>query len=262
MSTAANNIVIMAGGLGKRMSSELPKVLHNLGNIPMLVRIVQQAMMLKPYKILIVVGKYKKIIEETLSKYVSLKNIVFIIQEQALGTGHAIMCCRDFLLSNKSDSVLILSGDTPLVKSSTMYNMLNPTTNVNVCVTVAEDPSGYGRIVETDGVFEKIVEEKDCSDEERKIKKINGGMYAFNNNLLCKYLPYLTNNNAQKEYYLTDMIQIIKEHEQVAIGTHEISKNQQYEIRGVNTKKQLTDLEQYITPLSFEDRGRMDQWCL
>lgn len=257
-----NIIVIMAGGLGKRMFSDIPKVLHEIGGEPMLVRVLRQAIKLNPYKILLVVGKYKEIIEETISKYISIHNICFIDQSEARGTGHAIMCCRETLLTIPGSNVLILSGDTPLVRSNTMESLLDNVKSVNVTVTNMEDPYGYGRIIENNNVFEKIVEEKDCSDEERKVKKINCGMYVFNNNLLCKYLPYLTNNNAQKEYYLTDMIQIIKEHEQIVIDTYEISKKQQHEIKGVNTKEQLMEVEQYITPFSFEEHGRMDQWIL
>jgi UDP-N-acetylglucosamine diphosphorylase/glucosamine-1-phosphate N-acetyltransferase len=262
--SAKSTVIIMAGGLGKRMYSDLPKVLHKIGDVPMLVRVVREATALDPERILIVVGKYKDVIEETLAKYVSLDNIEFILQEEAQGTGHAILCCREALLSisNSGTKVLILSGDTPLVKSSTMRDMLMTTKNVNVAVTVLDNPHGYGRIVEKTGVFEKITEEKDCTNEEKAIRKINCGMYAFNADVLCTYLPHLKNDNAQKEYYLTDMIQIIKENEETVVNTYEIPQNRQFELKGVNTREQLAELEQYVTPSSFEKHGKSDNWML
>jgi bifunctional UDP-N-acetylglucosamine pyrophosphorylase/glucosamine-1-phosphate N-acetyltransferase len=136
------------------------------------------------------------------------------------------------------------------------------TKNVNVAATVLDNPHGYGRIVEKTGVFEKITEEKDCTNEEKAIRKINCGMYAFNADVLCTYLPHLKNDNAQKEYYLTDMIQIIKENEETVVNTYEIPQNRQFELKGVNTREQLAELEQYVTPSSFEKHGKSDNWML
>ena len=109
-----NVIIIMAGGLGKRMNSELPKVLHKINGKPLLLNVVQESMLLTPLKIYIVVGKYRNIIEQTLCQYISLDNIEFIMQPEALGTGHAIQCCRTELLKYYDTNVVILSGDTPV----------------------------------------------------------------------------------------------------------------------------------------------------
>jgi len=238
-----NIIIVMAGGLGKRMNSDLPKVLHNFGNKPMLLKIVHKAMLLDPLKIFIVVGKYRNIIEETLRQYISLDNIEFIIQPEALGTGHAIQCCRDELLKYNDTNVVILSGDTPLLKSATIRDIMDNFHKVKIVTTIMNNPSGYGRIIETDGVFHKIVEEKDCSLEEKLVKKVNCGVYAFETDVLCKYLPLLQNNNAQNEYYLTDVIELIKNGEQINIDLYDIPEDKQIQIMGVNTIEQLTALE-------------------
>lgn len=241
--------IIMAGGLGKRMCSDLPKVIHKINNKPLLVYVIEETKLINPKKILIIVGKYHDIIKKTLSEYMSLENIHFIIQPEALGTGHAIQCCRDELLQYQNTNIVILSGDTPLIKHTTIKDIFNHFQNVKIVTTIMENPFGYGRIIDKNGIFERITEEKDCNDNEKCIKKVNCGIYAFNSYLLCKYLPLLTNHNAQKEYYLTDIIELIKNGEKINIELFNIPKEQQIEIMGVNTKEQLEELEQQITPI-------------
>ena len=244
-------IIIMAGGLGKRMNSHLPKVLHYIGGKPMIVHILQQVFLLNPVKIFIVVGKFRDMIEETLASYIPLENIEFILQEEALGTGHAIQCCRNKLLLckniNENINVVILSGDTPFIQSSTIIGMLLNfhLGKVKIVTTVMQKPYGYGRIIESplDGTFEKIIEEKDCSSLEKKVQKVNCGIYIFDLAVLCKYLPLLTNQNAQEEYYLTDIIELIKNGEQTNVDTYNIPEERQIEITGVNTIEQLKELE-------------------
>ena len=233
-------VIIMAGGLGKRMQSTLPKVLHEVLDKPMLVHVVERALELNPTKIFVVVGKYLPVIAETLSHYDLIKHVDFINQPQALGTGHAIQCCRDEL--NIDANVLILSGDVPLIKTNTLKEMINELNYARIMTTKLEDPHGYGRIIEKEGIFQKIVEEKDCDDEERKCQKTNAGIYAFNSKILYKYLPFLSNDNAQKEYYLTDIVEIIKQNEGVEIDLYDMPIEKQIELTGVNTKEQLEEL--------------------
>ena len=242
-----NLIIIMAGGLGKRMNSNIPKVLHNICGKPMLVHVIHQAKLLSPKKILIVVGKYKDLIEKTLFQHISFDKIEFILQPEALGTGNAIQCCRDELLKYNDTNVIILSGDTPLLQSTTVNNMLIDFNVAKIVTTNMLLPTGYGRIVEQNGVFDKIVEEKDCSIEQKLIKKVNCGVYVFNSNILCKYLPLLTNQNAQNEYYLTDIIELIKDGENIHIDLYDIPEEKQIEIMGVNTIEQLTELEKIVS---------------
>ena len=242
------HVLILAGGLGKRMQSDLPKVLHKLMGKPMLVRVIETAFSLSPEKIFLIVGKYEPVIRETLTKYISLDNIIFVNQREALGTGHAVQCALPQLNTlPKNDKVLILSGDVPLLKENTMKSMFSSNHLVNLLTTLYDDPHGYGRIITNkSGDFLKITEEKDCNDEERKIQVINAGVYSFEIDLLCNYLPKITNDNAQQEYYLTDIFEIILENENMEIGLVELPKERSLELIGINTKEQLEELERKL----------------
>ena len=241
-------VVIMAGGLGKRMDSVLPKVLHKIGKFPMIVHLLMKLKILekthKIDKILIVVGKYREIIQKKIAKYLATDVITFIDQPNPLGTGHAIQCCIEELKQYRNHNTLILSGDVPLLSAILMYNMVKNVSTSRLMTAIFDEPHGYGRIIENNqSVFEKIVEEKDCNEAERQIKKINCGIYTFDCQILCKYLPELRNNNAQKEYYLTDILEIIKNNEKVNIELYNIEKEKHHETIGVNTKSQLDELE-------------------
>jgi UDP-N-acetylglucosamine diphosphorylase/glucosamine-1-phosphate N-acetyltransferase len=241
-------VVIMAGGLGKRMDSVLPKVLHKIGKFPMIVHLLMKLKILekthKIDKILIVVGKYREIIQKKIAKYLATDVITFIDQPNPLGTGHAIQCCIEELKQYTNHNTLILSGDVPLLSAILMYNMVKNVSTSRLMTAIFDEPHGYGRIIENNqSVFEKIVEEKDCNEAERQIKKINCGIYTFDCQILCKYLPHLKNNNAQKEYYLTDILEIIKNNEKVNIELYNIEKEKHHETIGVNTKSQLDELE-------------------
>lgn len=248
MLTKKNIVVILAGGLGKRMYSDIPKVLHLLLDKPMLVHVIEQARSVNPEKILVVVGKCKDLIVSTLKQYVSLDDLEFILQEEPLGTGHAVQCCKSRLLDYQAHggpmNVLILSGDVPLIQKTTLVNLLNGQDGCLV-VTEMENPTGYGRIVVRSDEFVKIVEEKDCTEAEKRIQQVNCGIYAFDVGLLCKHIGSLTNQNAQKEYYLTDILEIIQK--EATIGMYSISKERQFEIMGVNTVEQLKELEAVAT---------------
>ena len=245
--------IIMAGGLGKRMESNTPKVLHKVGGIPMINHILLNLKEISTFvnleKVIIVVGKYKDQIKDIIEELVDLPKIVYVMQEVPQGTGHAIMCCKNELVEHPHSNVLILSGDVPLLSTYTMKNLLSMKSDVKLIITKMDDPTGYGRIVINDGIFEKIVEQKDCSKQELEIVEINGGIYCIKSNLLCKYLSYLRNDNNQSEYYLTDIIEIIKIHEKIDVDMLEIENEKKYEIIGVNTVQQLLELEELIKKL-------------
>jgi UDP-N-acetylglucosamine diphosphorylase/glucosamine-1-phosphate N-acetyltransferase len=243
--------VIMAGGLGKRMNSSLPKVLHKISGIPMICHILLKLKVLSNIvnvnKILVVVGKYKDVIKEELDRCSDiLPDIEYVIQDEPLGTGHAIQCCINNLSGFPESEVLILSGDVPLLSLSTMNALINMNEKVKIVTTRINDPTGYGRIVEVNEKFDKIVEQKDCNKRELEIKEINCGIYATKSEYLCKYLHCLKNNNSQNEYYLTDIIEIIKREECLDVGILKIPEENIYEILGVNTIEQLKELEKLI----------------
>jgi UDP-N-acetylglucosamine diphosphorylase/glucosamine-1-phosphate N-acetyltransferase len=247
-----NNVVavIMAGGLGKRMESEIPKVLHKINDIPMINCILMQlknlSFIVNLEKIIIIVGKYEEEIKEVVDELIGLPEIAYIKQEIPQGTGHAIMCCKPELSMYSNSNILILSGDVPMLSAYTMKNLLNMKSNVKFITAKIDDSTGYGRIVLKDGKFVKIVEHKDCTEKELSISLINSGIYCIKSNLLCKYLHLLSNENNQSEYYLTDIIKIIKDNEKIDIDMLEIEKEKIYEIVGINTINQLKELEQII----------------
>jgi UDP-N-acetylglucosamine diphosphorylase/glucosamine-1-phosphate N-acetyltransferase len=246
VSNAKLVIAILAGGLGKRMNSEIPKVLHLIGGEPMLVKIIKEAQKLHPEKILIVVGKYYSLIKHTLESYLPLDNINFIFQDQPMGTGHALKCCLIALDEFIDSKILVLSGDVPLLKENTMKDIISVKSN-NLClvVTSIQNPIGYGRIIKNEDTnkFKAIVEEKDCTEKEREITLVNCGIYLFTHFTLFHYLPLIKNNNSQNEYYLTDIVDLLVK-DNYEVETLEIPFDKQKEILGVNTIEQLNELNE------------------
>ena len=242
-----NVVVILAGGLGKRMKSNIPKVLHKVHGLPMLIHVINRAKELNADKILVVVGKYIDLIRTYLTDYNVIHNIELVYQEKALGTGHAVLCCREHFKDINS-KVLILSGDVPLITTRSLQNMLKSTNNACVMTTIMDEPHGYGRIIDHDGSFIKIVEHKDCSIHELLCKKVNAGIYVINSELLYKYLPKISNNNSQNEYYLTDIMGLLKA-DNLNIDTYDVPIEQQHELKGINTKYQLDE----INSIKFND---------
>jgi bifunctional N-acetylglucosamine-1-phosphate-uridyltransferase/glucosamine-1-phosphate-acetyltransferase GlmU-like protein len=219
-------VLIMAGGLGKRMNSDLPKVLHLLNNKPLIVHIIETAVKINPEKIGIIVGKYRQIIQKTINKYVSDNSkIEYINQPEALGTGHAILCCKPFLSKYSDLCVTILSGDVPLITSQTLERLNNSLLENGSALLVnkLENPFGYGRIKTKD---------------ERKIDLVNSGIYCFKNNILLSNIEKINNNNKQNEYYLTDIFNFINRKNIILINTEN-----NYEVMGINNPEQLKELE-------------------
>tara|TARA_Y100000389_G_scaffold134424_1_gene131876 strand:+ start:23 stop:1171 length:1149 start_codon:yes stop_codon:yes gene_type:complete len=237
-----NIVLIMAGGLGKRMNSELPKVLHLLKEKPLIVHVIETALKINPIKIGIIVGKYRNIIQETINQYLKdTSKIEYIIQPEALGTGHAIMCCKDFFSNYKNSSVTILSGDVPLIKSETLERLNISLNNCEATILInkLDNPGGYGRIIIDRDQFVKIVEEKDCNDRERKVDLVNSGIYSFKTETIHNNISKITNNNKQNEYYLTDIFNFINKK-----SIDLLYLENKYEVMGVNTPEQLMSLEQ------------------
>lgn len=233
------NVIIMAGGLGKRMKSHMPKVLHIVDGLPMVVRVIKEALKLNPNKIMLIVGKYKEHISVSLANFDVLKYVTFVNQEVALGTGHAIQCAYKQLEKlDENSKILVLSGDTPLITSKLMQNMLD-FKDVKIMTTYRKNPDGYGRIKIINDKFDKIVEHKDCNSQELLIKTVNCGIYAFKNKHLINNLFKLNNNNKQNEYYLTDMIKIIKDEEKTEIELYFLNENEQWQLTNVNDREQL-----------------------
>lgn len=242
-------IIIMAGGLGKRMNSDLPKVLHKIKNKPMIVYILETSLKLNVHKICIVVGKFNTIIKNTISEYISQEiidsKIQYIMQNEPLGTGHAILCCKNFLskIPEYINNICILSADVPLISYTTINELLNTIQYCKILIANLLEPHGYGRIKTQNNKIIKIIEEKDCNEDEKKISFINSGIYTFNIKLLLHYIDKLSNNNNSKEYYLTQIFELFS-NDNINID-YSIIKNIK-EISGINTQEQLMILENYI----------------
>ena len=230
------NIVILAAGQGKRMHSNLPKVLHPLAGKPLLAHVIDSARRLSPQTLCLVYGHGGDAVRATLDA----PDLAWALQEPQLGTGHAVQQALPFL---KGDgTTLILYGDVPLIRSETLERLLHAAQDALAILTVElSDPGGYGRIVRNDaGQVIRIVEQKDSTPEERCIREINTGIMAMPSARLGDWLARLSNNNAQKEYYLTDIVGMA-----VAEGLPIRTANpkNEWEVLGVNSKVQLAELE-------------------
>lgn len=193
--------LILAAGEGKRMHSSLPKVLHPLCGRPMISYILDSAAKLTD-RVLVVVGHGASIVKNALGD-----KWHYVLQEEQLGTGHAVMQALDHL--PREGTLLVLCGDTPLLESGYLSELLEEQQKhaATIATVVLPDPEGYGRIMRShDRTVNAIIEEKDASDEVRTIREINSGTYCFDLKLLRQYLPLLTADNRQQEYYLTDVI--------------------------------------------------------
>ena len=226
--------VILAAGEGKRMYSKLPKVLHKLCGLTMVEHVINCAKEIGCTVPVVVIGHGANQLRET------IKDVKFVMQEQQLGTGHAVMQADEYIDDN---DILVLYGDTPLVSTEKINEMyqFHKAGNYGVTVLTADldNPSGYGRIIRDHkglSLIEAIVEDKDANTEVKKVKEVNSGMYFFKGTELKKALKKLTNSNAQGEYYLTDALQIVKAagYEIAAFKT-----NDPAEIMGVNNRLQL-----------------------
>ena len=233
------HIGILAAGKGSRMDSELPKVLHQLNGKSLIDYVLDTASELNPDSITLVVGFQK----DRVKNHIQNDNVNYVSQEQQLGTGHAALQLKNHL-ENQSGHLLILYGDAPNIKSSTLSPIIDEhikeNRNATLITAMLDDPTGYGRIIRNqDGDLLKIVEEKDCSADEKKIKEWNPGIYIFKIPQLFIELKRIKSNNASNEYYLTDVIELIKENSPVQAKKIE----DPMEVIGINTINQLNSLE-------------------
>lgn len=233
--------VILAAGAGTRMKSSLPKVMHRLSGKTLLNWVIGSVSALKPDNIVIVLGHKADIVEKSLQGL----NVKFVYQQEQLGSAHALMQARKALKKYKGD-ILVISGDVPLVKTSTLSSLLKHNKKNKASVTVlaakVDNPFGYGRMVKNGGELVKIVEEKDADAQEKLINEINSGIYCFDNNI-WKALSKVKPNNVKKEYYLTDTVEILKKAGKKACYT--VTKAA-YEVKGINNRIELAQAENII----------------
>ncbi len=231
------NTIILAAGQGTRMRSELPKVLHKLGAWPLLEHVYNTARSVQEGEITVIYGHGGEKVVNSLDHL----EAGWIEQKEQLGTGHAVMQVADLI--EDDDTVLILYGDVPLLKAETLNRLTQCMANTQLAVLTVnlDDPSGYGRIVRnTEGRIERIVEEKDASASEKLLSEVNTGILAADGGKLKQWLSALDNNNAQGEFYLTDIIAMAVS-EGITVETTQATSAD--EVLGVNNRQQLAYLE-------------------
>lgn len=233
------DILVLAAGKGTRMRSDLPKVLHPIGGKPLVQHVVDTARKVGGEQILIIVGHGAEKVQERMAA----SDVKFVLQAEQLGTGHAVQQALPHL---RSDAVvLILYGDVPLTRAETLQKLIESVNDkqMGLLTVNMQNPTGYGRIVRNAAnSVEAIVEHKDATDEQRKISEINTGIMAVKASHLQQWLPKLSNNNVQGEYYLTDVIALAK---QSGVNIHVEQPDAVEEVEGINNRQQQAALERF-----------------
>jgi len=237
------NVLVMAAGLGTRMKSKRAKVLHELAGRPLIAHVVRTAQTLDPKTILVIVGHQAEEVEQAVLAEIG-ELASFAIQAKQRGTGNAVESARR-QLEDSGSLVLLLSGDVPMIRAETLRKLIDHHRETDAACTILgvrlENPTGYGRIIRDEqGRFEKIVEQKDASEEERQVREINSGIYCFESNDLFEALKRVEPKNQQGEYYLTDVAEILNSSKRtVEVFTHTDPR----EVSGVNTRAELAEFE-------------------
>ena len=230
--------LILAAGQGKRIKSDLPKVLHKVCGKEMVNHVIDTLRKSKIEDINVIVGKGAELVKSNTSS----RNVSYSLQEEQLGTGHAVKCAMEFL-KDKSGTVAVFNGDAPLIKEDTIVKLFKiheeNNNSATILTSILDDASGYGRIIRSGDEVLKIVEHKDCNEEELKVKEINSGIYCFEIEKLVECLGNLSTNNSQGEYYLTDVIEMLKDKNE-KVGALIIDYE---ETLGVNSRLQLSEVE-------------------
>ncbi len=233
--------IILAAGKGTRMKSKLPKVLHKVGGKPMLQHVIDAAKSAGSTREIVVIGSGAELVQKNFS------DVEFVMQNEQLGTGHAVLCTKE-KFANSKGTVLVLCGDTPLFTGELLKKFVEKHLESNAAATVltAEmpDATGYGRIIrEDDGTFKKIVEHKDANSYERQISEVNAGIYCFDIQKLFTALASVKNENAQGEYYLPDVLTILK-NDSEKINAFVVDDYRQ--TLGINSRVQLAEADKIL----------------
>lgn len=232
--------LILAAGQGTRIKSDLPKVLHKVCGKEMVNHVIDNMRKANIDDVNVIIGKGADLVKEQTND----RNVSYSLQEEQLGTGHAVKCAAEFL-KGKKGTVIVFAGDAPLTKESTIEELINTHesngNSATLLSAIVEDPTGYGRIIrDENGDLLKIVEQKDATEEEKLVKEINSAIYCFNGKSLKEALSLIDNNNAQGEYYLPDAIKIMREK---GLKVSAFAGSTIEELMGVNSRLQLSEAE-------------------
>jgi bifunctional UDP-N-acetylglucosamine pyrophosphorylase/glucosamine-1-phosphate N-acetyltransferase len=237
------SIIILAAGKGTRMKSSRAKVLHEVFYAPMVHHVINAALPLQPTRIVVIVGHQKSAVENALGGF----DIEFAVQEKQLGTGHAVLAAER-AIDDSSGTVMILCGDTPLIRSSTLQDMysrhLKKKTTLTLMTTKLQDPSNYGRILcNTSGKVEGIVEQKDATPQQLQIQEINAGIYCVDKTFLFSALKNVGTDNSQGEVYLTDIVKLAVEG---GMTIEKYTTDTPMDVLGVNSRVELADAQKEL----------------
>ena len=250
MAVSDIHVVILAAGQGTRMKSRMPKVLHRLAGKPLIEHVLETAQTVRPETVTMVVGHEAESVRRCVGKR---PNVEWVLQEPQLGTAHALQQTEPRLAARQG-TVILLSGDVPMLKAATLQRLVETHQTARAAATVVtamvERPYGYGRIVRTRGRIARIVEERDASPAVRKIKEINGGIYAFDLVSLFDALRGIASQNAQGEYYLTDLIAIYRRRK---LGVETLLVDNPQEIRGINSRTELAEVSRIVRQTKNEE---------
>jgi len=235
--------IILAAGVSKRMKTGMPKVLREVCGRPMLAYVLDACRKAGVKKILVVIGFGADKVRQT---FADASDVTWVLQAEQKGTGHAVLCCKENL-KDFNGKTFVLCGDGPLIRPVVLKELLekhNSQTAATLATAILDDPTGYGRIArDKQGNLERIVEDKDCNDEQLMIKEVNPSYYLFNNKILFDSLAKVKNDNVQGEFYLTDVFEImIKQGRKVAV----VPAVRQEEAMSVNTKEELERLNEMM----------------
>jgi len=227
------SVIILAAGKGTRMKSSLPKVLHTISGFPMLYYSIKEAKKLSN-DVTVVLYHQAELVESRMKEY--FDDVKYVLQDHKNypGTGGAVMG-----IETLHDKILVLNGDMPLVEESELKGFLEKDGDIVMSVIELENPDGYGRVIIKEGEVKRIVEQKDANEDELKTKTVNAGVYLFSQKIFDNYLPNLSNDNAQGEYYITDLVEMSKKDGLKVVPLYVKEEN----FKGVNSKKDLSDAE-------------------
>jgi len=250
------DVMILAAGLGTRMKSRRAKVLHELAGLPLVAHVLRASFQIRPETIFTIVGHQAAEVEQAVREQVAAlrgagqkapTNLQFVSQTEQKGTGHAVMAARD-QLAKHGGSLVLLAGDVPLIKGETLKNLADvhraEKNDVTMLTVIMDDPTGYGRIIrDSQHRFVRCVEQKDASTDEQAVREVAVSIYCFSVPALLTALDSLTTDNAQGEYYLTDVPRILQQQgKKVGLLCHPDPE----EVLGINTRVELADLEQRL----------------